>query len=399
MALAVLATTFVFNLLGRGSGEIYTVFLLPLEREMGWTRSEMTGVYSLYMLVGGFVAPLVGTLFDRFGPRVVYLIGLSCLGAANFLASTMTTLTEFFIYSGAMVGIGVALVGMVPASGLLVRWHRSRLSRAISIAFSGAGCGTLLFVPLAQALLGELDWRGTYRAIGIGLLVLAPILALALPWKRFSAGHPDLRSAQQSSGGIGGWTLRSAARTPGYWGLAIVFAFTSVGMFTVVPQLVAYLIDSGFSPLTAASTYGAIGVLSVISVVSTGFLAERIGYRKTLTGSFVVSATGVAILFIMSYHPSTWLLPLFTIVFGLAMGTRGPIVSAICARKYAGPRVATIYGTIYSMNAIGGATGALLGGVLHDLTGGYRAGFVVGVAALCIAALPMWVVRELREFR
>jgi MFS family permease len=66
---AVLAVVFLLNLLGRGAGETYAVFLLPLEREFGWARSQLTSVYSAYLLVGGFIAPLVGLVFDRLGPR------------------------------------------------------------------------------------------------------------------------------------------------------------------------------------------------------------------------------------------------------------------------------------------------------------------------------------------
>ena len=85
-ALGVLAAAFAFNLVGRGSGETYTVFLLPLEREFGWSRSQLTGVYATYLLVGGLLAPFVGTLFDRIGPRAVYLGGLGCAAAAYLLA-------------------------------------------------------------------------------------------------------------------------------------------------------------------------------------------------------------------------------------------------------------------------------------------------------------------------
>ena len=70
---------------GRGLGDTYAVFLLPLERELGWTRSELTSVYSIYLLVNGCTAPLVGLVFDRLGPRWVYGAGMSCLGAAFFL--------------------------------------------------------------------------------------------------------------------------------------------------------------------------------------------------------------------------------------------------------------------------------------------------------------------------
>jgi len=68
-------------------------------------------------------------------------------------------------------------------------------------------------------------------------------------------------------------------------------------------------------------------------------------------------------------------------------------------REFAGPRVATIYGTIFSANAIGAAFGSLLGGVLHDLTGGYRTGFALSLCAVAMAVAPFWTVPALRNFR
>ena len=398
-ALGVLAAVFAFNLLGRGSGETYTVFLLPLEREFGWSRSQLTGVYSLYLLVGGFLAPFVGTLFDRVGPRAVYATGLGCAAAAYLLASTLDTLGQFYLYAGVMVGAGVALVGMVPGSGLLTRWYHARLSAAIGIAFSAIGCGVLLFVPLTQVLLAYLDWRTTYRALGLVLLALMPIAAFALPWRKFAAGHPDYRRRTRERVQGEGWTLRAALRTRVYWGLAAMFFFTAVGMFTIVPQIVVYLIDVGFAPVVAATAFGVMGMLQVGTLAGIGFIAARFGYRHTVTASFVGSSLGIAILFALSFHAAAWLLVAYVVVFGACQGARGPIISAICTTKFAGPRVATIYGTVYSMNAVGAAIGSVMGGVLHDATGGYGACFAFAVASLAIAATPIWVVRELREFR
>jgi MFS family permease len=146
-AAAVLAVVFTFNLLGRGAGETYAVFLLPLEREFGWARSQLTSVYSAYLLVGGFIAPLVGLVFDRLGPRVVYSAGLLSLSTAFFLASTLGNLWQFYVFIGGMIGLGVGLLGMVPASALLTRWYRAKIATAIGIAFAAGGMGGLLFVP------------------------------------------------------------------------------------------------------------------------------------------------------------------------------------------------------------------------------------------------------------
>ena len=398
-AVAVLATVFLFNLLGRGSGETYAVFLLPLEREFGWARSQLTSVYSMYLLVGAFMAPLAGTLFDRFGPRVTYSGGLLCLSAAFFLASSLGNLWEFYLFVGVMIGVGVGLVGMVPASALLTRWYRVRLSTAIGIAFSAAGMGGLIFVPLAQGLIGLYDWRTTYRILAVLLLLAVPFALFAIPWKRFVMGLQDSVSARDARQAGEGWSVRSAMRTRLYWALVQVFFFTATAMFIVLVQAVVYFIDIGFSPIAAATAYGFTGMLSVVSVSLSGLLAERFGFRQVVSASFAGTATGVLVLLALSYLPAAALLALFVLVFGLCMGVRGPIISAIATRQFAGPRVATIYGTIYSANAIGAAFGSLMGGVLHDLTGGYRTGFALSVCAVAMAVAPFWTVPALRNFR
>jgi MFS family permease len=398
-AVAVLATVFVLNLLGRGSGETYAVFLLPLEREFGWARSQLTSVYSAYLLVGGLIAPFVGLVFDRLGPRTVYTTGLLALSAAFFLASTLGNLWQFYVFIGGMIGVGVALLGMVPASALLTRWYRSKIATAIGIAFAAGGMGGLIFVPSVQALLGAFHWRTVYQILGGVMLAAAPLAALAVPWRKFVAGEPELRVEHRAQALAGGWTVRAAMRTRLYWALVQVFLFTTIAMFTVLVQAVVYFIDIGFSPITAATAYGLTGMFSVVSVSASGFASDRFGYRNTVTASFLGTAAGVLLLLAMSYAPSTALLVGFVVVFGLCMGVRGPIVSSIATRHFAGPKVATIYGTIYAMNAVGAATGSLLGGVLHDLTGGYRAGFVVSLGAVALAVAPFWTVRALKEDR
>ena len=383
---------------GRGLGDTYAVFLLPLEREFGWSRSQLTGVYSLYLLVNGFTAPLVGWVFDRLGPRWVYGAGLAALGAAFFLAAGLASLWQFYLFVGALVGIGVSLNGMVPSSALLSRWYRARLSTAIGVAFSATGAGTLVFVPLAQYLVATYDWRLAYRILGSALLLIVPLVMLLLPWRRFSAGHPEHRR-ERARGQGEGWTVRGALSTRVFWGLAQVFFFTAVGMFSVVVQLVAFLIDAGFSPLTAASAYGILGMLSAASVMGSGWLSDRFGYRQTVSVSFVGTAAGMLILLAIALWPSALLLAAFVPVFGLCMGVRGPIVSSVGARYFAGPNVATIYGAIYATNALGAALGSWMGGLLHDLTGGYAAGIAFAITSIAIAAAPFWTVPTLRNFR
>jgi MFS family permease len=397
-ALAVLATCFVLNMLGRGLGDTYAVFLLPLEREYGWPRYQMTSVYSVFLLVSGFAAPVVGLLFDRIGPRLVYGAGVACIGGALLAAGSLDRLWQFYLFIGAAVGTGVAMTGMVPASAMLSRWFHARLSRAIGIAFSAMGLGIVCFVPLAQTLVEHYGWRTAYRALGGFLLALAPLVLLALPWRRFAAGGPAGRASQASAAGIE-WTLRRALATRIYWGMVQAFFFTAMAMFAILVQLVAFLVDAGFSPLTAASAFGVCGMLSAGSVMGSGFLTDRFGSRQTVSVSFAGTLAGMLFLLAIAFQPSLPLLVAFVLVFGASMGVRGPIISSICTRQFAGPRVATIYGTVFAVNSLGAALGSLLGGVLHDLTGGYTMVLGFSICSIALASTPFWTVPALRNYR
>ena len=398
-ALIVLGVCLLLNLIGRGTADTYMVFLLPLEQDLGWTRSQMTGVYSIYLLVNGLTAPVVGMLFDRLGPRVVYGFGMAALGVSYVLASQVHNVWQFYATVGAGTGIAVAALGMVPSSSLIARWFRERLSTAMSVAFAGLGLGALIIVPGAQALIGAHGWREAYRILGIILLCFMP-LVLALPWRQFLDGHPayrDVRRAVNASGEE--WTLARAMRSINFWGLVWMFFLTSVGMFSVTVQTVVYLVDQGFPALLAATAFGTASMLSVFGIITTGAIADRFGPRRTVTATYIGSIIGMGFLLALSWYPVPGLLLGYVIVFGLCQGARGPIISSITTRLFAGKQVASIYGIIYATNAFGAGLGAYLGGVLHDFTGSYRPGFAFSVCVLIIAGLPFWVLPALRDFR
>ena len=398
-ALTVLGICLVLNLIGRGTADTYVVFLRPLEQDLGWTRSETTSVYSIYLLVNGLSSPIVGMLFDRWGPRALYTCGMTSLAGAYLLAPQVHTLWQFYATVGAMTGIAAAALGMVPSSSLISRWFRERLSTAISVAFAGLGLGALFIVPGVQYLLQFHGWRETYQIMGTVLLVLVPVVFF-LPWKRYAQGHPEYLQPQKSSTVVGrDWTVRAAMKTSAFWGLVWVFFFTSVGMFSIMVQTVVYLVERGFPPLVAATAFGFCSMMSVFGVLGTGAIADRIGPRRIVSLTFVGSITGVSILLAMSWFPREGLLAAFVLIFGICQGARGPIVSSISTRLFAGNHVAGIYGVIFASNAVGAGLGSLMAGLLHDLSGSYRPSFVFSVCALFIAGLPFWRVPELRDFR
>lgn len=396
IALAVLAICTGCNLFARGVSETFAVFLIPLELEFGWQRATLTGIYSLFMLSNGLASPLAGVLFDRLGPRWSYGLGLSVFGLGYLLAGMAQELWHFYLGVGLMGGLGVALISMVPASALISRWFRDRMTTAMGIAYGGLGCGVLLLVPLTQILIEQFGWRASYTALGIALLGLLSLLAL--PWHRFSAGHPDYaRDSALRTQREGHWTLRRALRDRAFWALTGVFFFTAVAVYAVAPQVVVYLVEVGFDPLQAASAYGLTGMLSVGGMVGMAWLADRFGRRKVVTLSYCSTIAGILILLFMPSVPHYSLLLLFVLLFGSVQGSRGPVVFALAARLFSGGGLGGIYGAITLGMGVGAALASWLSGWLHDITGAYHASFSLAIAAASTGILFFWLIPELAD--
>src|SRR5437868_6803808 len=281
LALNVLALCFALSVLGRGLGESFTVFLKPISENFGWDRAEVVSIYSLCSLAGGLAAPLAGRLFDRSGPRTVYSLGLSLLGGAFLVAAHAQSLWQFQLSIGLCVGLGIAFIGNVPNSILLGRWFGPRLPSAMAVVYSATGAGVLMLLPASQVLIDHFGWRGAYQIFGgASLLLLLPLLAL--PWRLFSTGSPHLARSAAADFADEGWTLVSAMRHHAFWALFSTFFFTAIGMYAISAQVVAYLIDAGFSSLQAATASGFSGVVLLFGMRAVTQLDAMTGRRPSV---------------------------------------------------------------------------------------------------------------------
>src|SRR5579871_5965487 len=204
IALGVLALCFALSVIGRGLGESFSVFLLPISESFGWDRAEVVSVYSLSALAGGLASPLIGRLFDYSGPRSVYALGLLLFGGAFLLAGYATRLWQIQFSIGICVGLGIALIGNVPNSILLGRWFGPKLPTAMAVVYSATGAGVLVLLPASQVLIDHAGWRGAYQIFGVtALLLLLPLLVL--PWRLFSTGLPHLAREAAADIPDAGW--------------------------------------------------------------------------------------------------------------------------------------------------------------------------------------------------
>jgi len=388
--LSIVAFCAAMNFVSRGFSETFAVFLLPVTGDLGWSRSTYGAVYFTYMATIGLSAPLIGTVLDRLGPRPVYVAGFCLFGSGFFVASVMEHQWQAVAGLGVMTGMGISATGMTAASGLVSRWFERRITLANALAYTGIPLGMVVLVPATQLLIEAADWRTAYLTLALASFCLAPAI-LFLPWRRISAGAAHVRPRPASAGSaLSSGVLRHTA----FWGLFATLFLASVTVWSVMLQAVAYLVSVGFDPLVAASAYGAVGAMSVAGLVIFGWASDRFGHRNVVSLGHLLSAAGVGLLWRLETDPAALWLVLFVIVFGGAMGSRGPAVSALVARLYPG-NVSAVYGAATIGLGLGGAAGGWLASLLFDLTGSYGAGFAMSMTTSLIGIAVFWMIRPL----
>jgi MFS family permease len=383
---------------GRGMGETYAVFLLPITAEMGWDRAGVASVFAAFIAAMGLFSPLSGHLFDRFGARFVYVLGVACLGLGYYLAGEITTLWQFYLCMGLLNGFGGALIWQVPAQSLISRWFDKHLATAISFAYAGYGFGLLTLAPLSQVLIEARGWRVTYQDFGIAFLILIPIIVL-LPWKRIEQGAPGNPRRTRAGRAEGGYSLGEALKTRVFWAMWFIYFMTALAIFGVSVQSVAYLVERGFSELEAAGSFGIAGMLSFAGMFLTGAAADRYGRSLVATVSYVLTIVGVCGLALLQLFDAKYLVFAWIIPYGLSMGARGPIITTLQATLFHGRGLGAIYGMTILGQGLGAGLSAWGGGLIFDLTGGYNLTFAISIASALICIALFWLVPEVRHGR
>jgi MFS family permease len=392
-AVGVVALCFLLNTVARGTGETFAVFYGSFLDEFDWSRAEVSSIYSVFMIGIGIGGPCIGMLFDRLGGRVVYVGGLLAYGLGFLIASRMEALWQGYLGLGVLVGVGAAATGMTPATGLLARWFDRSLGLATGVAYAGLAAGAVILAPLARVMIDAGGWRWTYEVLGTGMLVLGAVI-LILPWKRIGAGAVVKLSPRPQPMAIKRKYLTKAP----FWGLFMVFFTAAIATYVIQVQAVVYLEEAGYSPLAATFFFGLNSFAALIGIVGAGWLADRFGGRTIATVTFTGSIIGILALGALADGPNPWLLGLFMLGFGGAMGSRGPIVSSLSAKLFPG-QVGAVFGAIMIGMGLGGAFGSWIAGWLYEVTGGYSWGFGVAIAAMVIGMAQFWLIEELATGR
>ena len=391
----VVAAVWVTLAIASGLYFSFPIFFVALLEEFGWSRGATAAAFSISAIMQGVLSPVVGTLVDRLGPRRVMLGGAVVLGAACALSSRIDSLWSLYLTVGVLAAAGACAVSWVPTGALIAQWFTERRGSVMGVAFSGMGAGVLAVGPLAQWLIASHGWRVAYLALGLGTLgVLVPIVWLGV------RDGPAVAAAPAGGGAAAPlqWSreVGDALRTRAFWALFFAYLCTPLAVFSVVTHQVAFAVDQGFPGLFVAGIFGLTGLLSVVGRIGFGIAADRVGRATSATISYGCTAVGTLCLLGLEAWPHVAALYAYAVFFGLGFGARGPIITAMAAQLFPG-RFGAIYGFLSVGNGIGGGIAPWFGGFVHDLTGSYRAAFLIAVGFCALGALCFWLARPPRS--
>ena len=392
---SLVALCFAVGVASRSISDSFVVFVPSLQDAFAASRSSVTVVYSFALLVGGTGAALAGWIVDRFGLRALTVIGMSAAAVATASASQATHLWQLYLGLGVVMGFAGASLSGVLSSSVLGRWFPAhRLGVALAVAWSASGVGAIVILPLAEHIIATAGWRHAYFVFACISAAFIPLL-LVLPWRRITAGAPTLARAKTSANT--GMTVRQAVRDWPFWALTFSFGFTSLGIFAIVPQAMIYLLERGMEGAYAARALAVAGMLTPLGMVGFSWLSDRGGRKLAAILAYACSIVGVGMLaLVRGPHDDLWLW-LYVLLFGGSQGSRGPMISTLATLRYHGANFGRIYGLISIGMGVGGFVGAWIGGLLHDLTGGYAAVMIFSVCALALAATSLGAEAGARE--
>ncbi|HXG51540.1 MAG TPA: MFS transporter [candidate division Zixibacteria bacterium] len=370
------------------------IFLKPLTADLAVSRGVFSLLRSGEGLIGAVVAPLVGTLVDRFGGRWLIALGAAIAGLGYFLLGRVENFSQFAAVRLGLVTTGDALMSSMVVNVVLARWFIARRGRAMAVSSMGVGFAKVCMPVVAAWLLTRLDWRETWMVFGAATIALsvAPALLLVRRSPEEIGLLPDGGTGPVEAGGRSQrvptdqdavWSRAEAMRTSAFWLLVVTFGISSVGVTGLNLHVYPYVSDLGYSPVIAATVMSVIASTQLASPLAWGLLAERVDVRIAAMLRFVVQALGLGLAITTS---DVVFLYAGFFLYGIGLGGNMVLPEILWANYFGRRSLGRVRGLGLLASHGMAAFGPPFFGFLYDWTKGYGLSFAIFGCALITSA-------------
>ena len=377
-----------------------TVFDESLLNEFGWSRGELKLRDLITLVLAGWMAPFLGAVIDRVGPRKLILAGLALLSILYAAYANIHSLIHIYL-------IHVGFAAVLVAAGLNVvvifvsQWFHTNRGTAIGIALVGTSLGGMVFPKLGVHMMQSMDWRTAFlwqAAVPLVAMLVAYLFARSprpggiLPW-----GADKMVAATGAAPvGVGGrpdLTYSQALRTRTFWALSITAMATFFSIMAASANLFLHMRDLGFTPQQAGNGLGVMFGLAMVGKFVFGMLGDLFPAKRVFLFNLAIMAFGALILMTMRAD----LLWYALILFGLGWGGLYTMIQLLAVTAFGLSAAGKILGTITLLDATTAGLGIWLAARIFDVTGSYKPAFQLIFVLIVLALLAATLVRDERS--
>jgi OFA family oxalate/formate antiporter-like MFS transporter len=364
----------------------WTLFVPEIQKTFGWQRAAIQTAFTLFILVQTWLTPLEGYLIDRFGPRIIVLIGGFFTGLAWIIDSYATSLTGYYV--GAVIGgIGVGCVYATCVNNA-IKWFPDRRGLAVGFTAGAFGFGSALtIIPIANMIAAG-GFQAAFFRYGLvqGIVIMLASLALRAPQTGETKASGTIVQSRRD------YTLIEAVQTPVFYVLFAMFILTVTGGLMAVAQLGPMSQDLGVKDTKVDLFFFAIAalpfallldrIMNGVSRTLFGWISDHIGRENTMFAAFLLEGLGIAALATFGSNP--WAFVFLSGLVFLAWGEVYSLFSATSGDAFGTKNIGSIYGVLYCAKGIA-ALLVPIGNLITEATGTW-ATVLLAVAAMDIAA-------------
>jgi len=339
------------------------VLLQPITRDSGWSVAGVSSAMTIGFLAMACASMIWGTLSDRIGPRPVVLTGSIVIAASLALASRATSLIEFQLLFGLLVGAATAAI-FAPTMATVTGWFETHRSLAVSLVSAGMGMAPMTMSPLVAWLVQSHDWRTTMQILAV---VIASIM---IPVSLLVRRPPALAGGAAASGDAGPseMSISQAVKSPQFIILLATNFFCCATHSGPIIHTVSYAISCGIPLIAAVSIYSVEGLAGLFGRIGFGLLGDRFGAKRVLViGLFLQAFGALAYVFVRELAAFYAVAALFGFIYAGTM----PLYAAIARENFPLKIMGTVIGGTAMAGSLGMATGPIAGGLIYDTFASY----------------------------